>query len=441
MEKHWFLKWLEGFGVSPGGFLAVFFLVVLLLLSTLIHGFFLNLLTWIFALAPIWLPIALGISLWKLWIAYVQAAYIAEQDVILLEIRIPREISKSPRAMELVLSGLHIGPGETTFIHRQWMGRVRPWWSLELVSKGGEIRFYVWTRKFFKEFVEHQFYAQYPEIEIYEVEDYAATFVFDSDKYNLWGCDFKLSEDDPLPIKTYVDYELDQDPKEEFKIDPIAHLFEFLSSLKPQEQAWVQILIRTNKDKGSRKKGKWIEYESRWREDAKKMIKDIREKARMTYKDKEGKEVEGQPHPTPGQLDQIKAIERSIGKHGFDTGIRGIYMAEKDSFRAVCINGLTGVFKQFSSANLNGIVPTGWLADFNYPWQDWGGRRQAGARQGLVDAYRRRSWFHSPYKTPHYVMTTEELATIYRFPSSGIKAPGLRRTPATKSEPPPNLPM
>ena len=440
-DKHWSLSNIEGYGFSPGGLLVILFIVAIIGISMVIHGAFLTLLTWAFALAPLWLPVVLAIVFWNTWVSYVRTAYITKQEAILLELRIPREIAKSPHAMELVFTGLNIGPGEGTFIQRLWEGRVRPWWSLELISDGGEIRFMLWTWKFYKEYIEHQFYAQFPEIEIYEVEDYATRFIYDQEKISLWGCDFKLSTKDVYPIKTYVDYDLGGASKPETLVDPIAHVFEWLSSLKPGEHAWMQILIRQNKDLGPRKKDKWFEYESRWKEDAKKEIEDLRKKARTTYKDKDGKEVEGPPSATPGQQEQIKAIERSVGKSGFDAGVRVIYLAQKESFRGINIVGLTGVFKQFGSANLNGFQPTRWLTDFSYPWQDWGGRREARTKRRLFDAFRKRSWFHPPYKTAHFVLTTEELATIYRFPSSGIKSPGLRRTPATKSEPPPNLPM
>ncbi len=438
-----FVSWLGGFGISKGGTLVVIFIAAWAMLAFLVPGIFGIAFSWFLLSVPLWLPFVLAIFLWKAWIAYVRALYIASQEHILLEVRIPREIMKSPRAMELFFTGINVGPGEALFTQRWWLGQVRPWWSFELVSIGGEIHFYIWTRKGLKDLIEMQLYAQYPEVEIFQVEDYAARFPYDRTKYGIWGCEFKLSKSDVYPIKTYIDYELDKDPKEEFKIDPIAHVFELLSSIKPGEQMWFQIIVRLNKDRGSRKEGKWFEYESRWAEEGKKEIEKIREKARMKYKDKEGKEVEGLPMPTSGQIDQIKAIERSLGKPAFDTGIRGVYIAQEGSFRVINITGLLGVFKQFGSGHLNGfgVLNRGLVSISGYPWEDFRNIRQNKMKQELMDAYRRRSWFHPPHDMPHFVLTSEELATIWRFPSSTVKSPGLRRATAAKAEAPPNLPV
>lgn len=435
------VKWVGDFGFSQTTFLLVIFLGVLLGISFIIPGVIWGTLTWILATAPLWAPPALAFWAWDVWIKYRRADFIASQDMVLLEIRIPRDIQKSPRAMELVFSGLHIGMGETTFINRWWEGKVRPWYSFEIASFGGEIRFYVWTRRFLKDIVEAQIYAQYPEVEIYEAEDYALAFHYDHHRYNLSGCDWHLNKADVLPIKTYVDYELDKDPKEEFKVDPIAHMFEFLGALKPGEQVWIQIMIRTNKEKTKyhdpvSHKTEWLT----WREIAKKEIAAIKAAATQKYIDENGKERQGFPNPTPGDVERIKAIEKSVGKQAFDVGMRTLYVAEKEAYRGITFAGLTGIYRQFGSENLNSLVPTGGMLDFSYPWQKWGNAEEH-VKHHLLDAYKRRSSFHPPHEHPPFVMVTEELATIYRFPSSIVKSPGLRRSPSMKAEPPPNLPM
>ena len=430
---------IEGFGISGAGFVFAIAAGVLFGASITFPDLMLPVLGWLFASAPAWLPILLSIAFWNLWIHYRRAQFISSQDMMLIEVKIPRDIDKSPRAMELIFAGIALSSGESTFINRWIEGSVRPWFSFELVSDGGRIHFYIWIRRKVREIVEAQIYAQYPNVEIYESEDYASRLPWDPDRYSGWGCDFMLTNKDPYPIKTYIDYELDQNPKEEYKIDPIAHLLEFLSSLKPGEQAWYQIMIRVSKDTRV-KHGHWFKREDRWRADAEDEIQAIKIKATPMRKDKEGNEVPGFVSLTPMQTDQIKAIQRSIDKTAFDTGIRGLYVAEKNAFRAVAIGGLTGVFRQFSSSQFNGIRPTRWMTSFDYPWQDIGGVFKARTLRRLFDAYRRRSWFHPPYVTPYFVMTSEELATIYHFPSRTVQAPGLDRIPARKFEAPPNLP-
>ena len=92
-------------------------------------------------------------------------------------------------------------------------------------------------------------YAFYPEVEMYEVEDYAAKFKFDPDTQECFPTDWRYEpRNDAYPIKTYVDFELDKDPKEEYKVDPLAEVIERMSILRPDEQMWVQIVITQCRD-------------------------------------------------------------------------------------------------------------------------------------------------------------------------------------------------
>jgi hypothetical protein len=438
-----FLKFFKGFGLSEGGVLIVLLLSIFLGISFSAPTLSARIFSFLIGLLTIWMPVILAILFWKLWINYVRTQFISNQNISVLEVKIPREISKSPKAMEAVFEGLHISIGETTFINRWIEGKVRTWYSFELVSTGGQIHFYIWTRSFFKDIVEAQIYAQYPEVEIYEVEDYAKKFKYDASKHNAWGCDFKLDEDDVFPIKTYIDYGLDKDPKEEYIIDPIAHLFEYLSTIKEGEQAWIQILIRTNKDK-RRKKDKWFEKESKWKGEAKDKISEIYADATPDYPaiaGEEGERVKGFAMLTPSDKEKVEAVGRSITKKAYDVGIRALHFGPREGFRGINTVAMLGIFKQFGSENLNTLSPTRWLAGFVYPWEDFRNIRQERLKVSIFDAFQRRSWFHVPYKTSHFVLTTEELATIYHFPSGAIVAPGLERIPATKSAAPPNLPI
>ena len=434
-----FLKPFKKVGISE------FWLLVII--PFIILGFFVSkspdtaggIFGWIVFFLPVIIPIVLTILFWNMWIGYIRGLTISKEKHILLEIKLPREIEKSPRAMEMVFDGLHTGSDGTWYM-QWWKGTIRPWWSLEITSFEGRIHFYIWTRAFYKDHVEAQLYAQYPEIEVYEVEDYTRGVSFDYNHMALWGCDFKLTKADPYPIKTYIDYELDKDPRTEYKIDPSSNLFEYLSTIGPGEQVWMQILMRMNKD--TRKKSGWFGgTEARWVNDAKDEIDKIIKDATPEIDGPDGTKRPGIPNLTPGQTDAIKAIERSMGKNGFDVGIRGIYLTEKESFKPMRIAGLAGAFKQYGSGGLNGFAPTRWMTVFDYPWQDFRQIRQNRARSGIIDAYKKRSWFHPPYKTDHYVLTSEELATIYHFPGGDVRAPGISRIPSTRGGPPTNLPI
>ena len=152
---------------------------------------------------------------------------------------------------------------------------------------------------------------------------------------------------------------------------------------------------------------------------------------------------------TEGERDKITALERSISKYPFDCGIRAIYIAEKDKFNGANIGGIIGLWKQYSSPELNGIKPSGWQTIFDYPWQEWFGKKEKLAPKAL-DEYKLRRFFHSPLKgqkvwgkniySSQFVLNTEELATIFHFPGATASTPTLEKIPSLKSNAPSNLP-
>jgi len=421
----------------------VFF--IFFLIGTFIHtSLLVAVLTWLFILSPIWAPLVLLGMFWTHWVIYIRAAWNLQQTPVLLEIKIPRQILKTPRAMELVFVGLNIGPGETTFISRWWDGKVRPTWSFELVSIEGKIHFYVWVWQKHQEFVESQFYAQYPDIEIQEVEDYTAGVYSKPDENFIWGMEFALAKADAYPIKTYIDYEMDQDAKKaEQIVDPLSNVFEKLSSLGPGEQLWMQIIVRQNKGAPIRS-SIWGKTKT-WQEEAQAEIDRIYDASRPESRDPVTAEiVEGYPQLKPGELNTIKALERSTEKGGFDTGIRAVYITRPDSFKGNKIpTDIVNIFTPFASGSLNKLTPGGmdWHVSLDYPWQDFMKIREKGFSRNVIDAYKRRAMFYEPYKAPRFVLTTEELATIYHFPSEETKAPGIERIPSVKGDAPVNLPV
>jgi hypothetical protein len=217
--------------------------------------------------------------LWRFWKMYINQKYIDgfNRDCILLEIKLPREIFKSPLATEIALGSLLQSGGVNKWYARNFQGNLPQYSSLEIASLEGVIHFYIRAHKKFRNIIESNFYAQYPGIEIVEADDYTKKIRYHhlSKDVKTWSISFKLGKtwkptnpvtgkkfsktgkDEPkddkdeydmpadfLPIKTYVDYELDKDPKEEFKIDPITPLLEFMGSIGKGEYFWYQVLVQ-----------------------------------------------------------------------------------------------------------------------------------------------------------------------------------------------------
>lgn len=388
--------------------------------------------------SPIWLPVALGFTFWFIWIDYIRSKFILDQNYILLELKLPPEVFKSPLAMETILSNLHITTGASTWYDAYILGKVRNSYSFEIVSIEGSIHFFIWTRGYLKNLVESQFYAHYPNIEIFEVSDYTDYAPYwDKNKISLWAHHLKLTKPDPYPIKTYVDYGLDKDPKEEFKIDPLVSLLEYFSTLGKGEQAWMQILVQSHRKKrvgGSFKETDWVTEGS---ELIKKLQKEFRNPDKEDEKNKDNRPL--LRFPTKAETDLLAALDRSISKLGYDVGVRIIYLAEKDKFVRSRVASVLNLMKVFNSNNLNGFALYN-LTDFDYPFEDFMQLRANHRRSMYLSAYRRRAYFHEPYKMKPFVLNTEELATIFHLPGGVLQTPSVNRVSSRKTEAPPNLP-
>lgn len=406
---------------------------------------------WLFVgfFAPLWVPYLMSHFAWQQWVKARRSEFIAGQSTVLLELRMPRDSKKTPLAMEAILSNLHITSGESTNYAKFWQGKVRTWFSLEIVSIGGRLHFYIWTRAGFRRGIEAAFYAQYPDMEIVEAEDYSLLYDPAAPGNDMFGDEWVHTKPDPYPIKTYVEYGLDKaGAKPEEITDPMAQMLELLGSIGPKEQLWFQMIIRASKDEkyaGQKTKdGKTYT----WKDHATDLIEQIREKTakKGSYVDPvTGKEHEtaGFPNPTKGQSETMAAIERNISKPGFDVGMRGIYTAPNEAYQGSMISLMLGtMLKPYSSEAYNGFRPSAKFdAQFNdYPWEDPGNHHRQHLHHQIVEYYRRRAFYHDPYIGEWMIMSTEELATIFHVPGSHIETPSLPRIQSMTSGAPSNLP-
>lgn len=400
----------------------------------------------------------LAIIAWNLWLTYIQTIFLKGLKWTIIEIKPPKEVYKSPAAMELVLNSLYAGAQGGDWYTKYWKGEVSLWHSLEIISTEGGIRFFVRTPEKFKKMIEAQVYAQYPQAEVFEVEDYTKSmpsYTKDS-SFNIWACNFVLSKDDIYPIKSYVDYGLDRSVgalEEEQRIDPITPMIEFLGSLNIGEHVWFQILIKPDTKRFGIKNKEGKEEMKDWKAKAQEVIKELNDK--LKEKDKEGK-VTAVLKPTKAQQGTIEAIERHAAKFGFDAHIRALYMAEKSAFNAATrAPSLIGSLRQYASSDLNGFKPDG-ATKIDFPWQDIFGNKLFKMKKDFLDDYKDRSFFFggfsftklSKYFThPNnsggkpFILSTEELATIFHLPGRVAETPTFTRIESKKAEPPANLPI
>lgn len=409
--------------------------------QTLLEGISLGF-TFVAKTAFLWVPPILAYIAWHSWMHYINRLHLSEVKWTLLEIRIPKDVYKTPLAMELVIiNALYQSGGYGNWYQKYWLGNLPAIFSLEMVSIEGDVKFFIRTQSKYKSIVESQIYAQYPQAEVKEAEDYTRDVPphNKNGEWSMFGSEFKLTGDDPVPIKTYVDYGLDKPAIAPMagsdtgsnQIDPISSTMELLGSMREGEQFWIQILVRPSNWARYPKAGEWFKKE-KWTDVGKNKIKEIQKKAKE----------DGGPLSKSDQ-DLINVIQRSITKYGFDSGIRAIYLSKKESFDASRITALVGIFRQYNSADLNGFAPCNVTA-FDYPWQDFSGARAVELKRIMLESYRHRGFFYTPYRTPStkmFVLNTEELATLFHFPGRVSETPTFQRIESKKSEPPTNLPI
>lgn len=389
---------------------------------------------------PIWMPFFLVSILLRTWFSYKHREWLKKTGSILLEIRLPKSTDKSPAAMEMVLDGIWenvIGSLTSAYLE----GEVRDVFSLEIVSLGGQVKFFIWAFPKWKHIIESRIYTHYPGAEVIEVEDYATKVIFDPKTMNLSGITTRLDKPDAYPIKTYIDFGLDKGNKEQEEIvDPLAPVLEYLGTLKPGENQWIQILLQGHRKEGLQHMRLFSKPD--WKEGVKKEIKKIIEEDAIIKSEK------GKPasmfNLTKAQSETIDAIERNAAKLPFDAMFRMVYVAPKEISVGRTV-GIIGAMRQFGSQTLlNSIRPHKFIPGIIYPWEDFLDIKRRYRQRTLLEAYKRRSVFNVPFRHVFgkpYVLTTEELATLFHFPGTTVTTPTLSRVSSKKGEAPSNLPV
>lgn len=383
---------------------------------------------------------------WRFWKLYVNQKYLNKIDWVMLEIKLPREIMKSPLAAETALSALLQGGGIATRFNRDFQGKLPVFSSVEVASIEGILHFYVRIERRFQPIVEANFYAQYPGIEIVEADDYTKRIRYHhlSKDVSMYGTRYKLTKTwkpwnfetgkayddngkeyempaDFRPLKTYVDYGLDKNPDEEVKIDPITPMLEFMGAIGKGEHFWFQIIVSpesvfdnkkmpalfvnkfTHEHVALKKMADMFKKEFRIRGFALKGAKLEDEKTgapqQRIVRDAEGnttmvdlvyektmpdykKEVE----LTGEDKDTLEAINRKMSKPLAASVIRLLYIVEteKGKYDYRNIFNMLSWPKPYNGDNSFGPSTTD---PYEFPWQNFRGRRVPWRAEEMFEAY------------------------------------------------------
>jgi hypothetical protein len=231
---------------------------------------------------------------------------------------------------------------------------------------------------------------------------------------------------------------LAENPKEEYKIDPLSSVLEVLGAIKPGERVWFQIIFRAHKKE--KRKGFFSEGTD-WQKRVDELRKTIFEKIA----------AENRRTPTDAEKQIIDALQRALTKFPFDVGMRAVYIADKKLFNQGTIGGLRGLLRpfgytvakydKFHYAGFNSFKMEATTDFADYPWEDFMDMRANKMKHEHLDAYKRRMMFFDPYEEKTFVLTSEALATLFHFPGSATATPGLDRIPSKRGQAPSNLPI
>ena len=408
----------------------------------------------------------LGWAAFRLWVHYIQQDFISGIEWVLLEIVPPREVLRSPKAMELFLTNALYHWSNKGGVEEYWQGAVWFWHSLEIASLEGQGDFYIRTGSRLKRLVETQMYAQYPQAQVKLAEDYtlAVDRITDESAWNLWGCEFKLTKPEAYPIRTYVDYGLDKDPKEEYKVDPVSSVIELFSSIGPGEQMWSQVVIKPPKKK-YHTSGTWFGHHD-WVKESEITLEKLLKPYTNIKKQANNPNEFAMETRTPDKFKPIvDGMTKKVLKLGFETGVRICYVAKKENFNMSNRRNMRLLWRQYESPTLNGFYrinstqADAYGTNFIASWLLLSKAKIMRLSDRMLEEYRERAFFYlplrhaihfpwpiSPYIFPNYfhhktfMLNVEELATLWHFPGQILKVPTLERIESKEAAPPPNLP-
>lgn len=364
---------------------------------------------------------------------------------VLLAIDIPPLNVQTPKAVEQMFAHLAGCLDSPSLVDKLYKGHKQRFFSFEIVSIEGYIQFLVRTEDKLRDLVETSIYAQYPEAEIIEVEDYTTNFPdkFPNASFDLWASDFGLAENDAFPIRTYREFEHNISKDTVLK-DPMGTFLESFSRIGPGEQMWFHIIVEPTSNSWKEKaieKIKEIIGDTSGKTSAKTSFDTVTD---STYKLLEsfgdqvfGREASSGPEEksgppnklgsmTPGQMRMVEDMEMKISKIGFKTKMRGAYIAKKDVFRPEKgVHAMIGAINQFNIPTENSIVPTS-MADNNEK------------KTALMQAFKKRKMKMGGNP---FVFNIEELATVWHFPMSHVKTPLVQKAEGKRAEPPAGLPV
>ena len=269
--------------------------------------------------------------------------------------------------------------------------KVPPSISFEIVGMPQDIKFYVNVPNKYRDFIEKQINAAYPDAEIRVVNEKDAKegFVL-GNEYNIFSetgkvafTSLTLKDSDYKPIKLYKD----------LAIDSISSITSILAKMGQGEGAAMQMIIAP--------------ATSDWSKRGRTYISGI-------------KKSESNPETAKYSADpkELEAIENKISKPGFSTIIRLVVSSSTKEAAEAHLGNMVQSFSQLNG--INSFTKKGqffkgnFISDFIYRYM--------------------------PLRGYTAVLTSEELATVFHFPNKSVETPHIYWLNAKKAPAPAQIP-
>ncbi|MCR4323025.1 MAG: type IV secretion system DNA-binding domain-containing protein [Candidatus Azambacteria bacterium] len=292
-------------------------------------------------------------------------------------------------------------------------------YEIVLPAIGEEIHFYISVPRKYVETIEKQITGFLNEAKVERVDDYN---IFNPVGVSA-GSSVTLSRSFYLPVKTY----------QQLEIDPLNFITNAMSKLEFHgEGCALQVLVKPNKTWQEEahkilwemKSGKTFKqaYAHVTKGTVQMLFESLQTKAKEEMSKAQQEKQKDQERFRPVDDFTMKAIEQKASRVGFDINVRIVASALTQTRADAILSSIEGAFSQFENPNLNGFVV-----------------KRATGKQLAKLIY---NFSFRNFNTTHrMILNTEELTSIFHFPTPYLETKKIRSLKSRSAPLPVNMPQ
>jgi hypothetical protein len=328
-------------------------------------------------------------------------------NMSLFLVRVPKgEAPEGKQEKDLISVGEQLLAGFHN-LSDKGMGQIiygAPYIALEMAvdDVGEETSFYISVPRDFEAVAEKQVHSFYPDAEIERVRDYN---IFNPQGASA-GAVVSMTQDQLLPFQTY----------QHLPADPVSSLLNSMSKLQADgEGAAVQILLQPSQGKTELATKVAQEIQAGY------AFKEALSRAKGKKKKEEEEANKQRPQAAPADLEIAKLMQEKAAKVNYNVNVRLVASAGDQARADQILAEMEGAIAQYGAPSMNSLKTT---------------RMKGAALEKLFYNFSFRIFDNSKSMQ----MSTEEVTSLYHFPTPLTAAPKVKQVKAKGAEPPVNLP-